>query len=92
MVNQVSLDINSMVVSNHRKLQRHGVAVRSTKATRFYFQVVSGLKEQNNMPRKLKKNHGRRCLGVLGSTEKCNRARDGSGAIWMNKACEKCKE
>ena len=27
MVNQVSLDINSMVVSIHRKLQRHGVVV-----------------------------------------------------------------
>ena len=28
MVNQVSLDINSMVVSIYRKLQRHGVVVR----------------------------------------------------------------
>ena len=27
MVSKVSMDINSMVVSNHRKLQRHGVAV-----------------------------------------------------------------
>ena len=33
MVNQVSLDINSMVVSIHRKLQRHGVVVNSVESS-----------------------------------------------------------
>ena len=43
------------------------------------------------MPRKAKVNHGQRCVGVWRSSVKCKRSKDGGG-IWLNKACEKCKE
>ena len=44
------------------------------------------------MVRQRRASKGMRCLGVLRSAQKCKQARDGSGAVWLNKPCLRCGE
>ena len=43
------------------------------------------------MVRKVKTNHGMRCLGKWRSNEPCKRGGKG-GAIWLNRVCDNCQE